>query len=49
VPQQPGYYLPEWTVINAGAGYQWNRWRFNLNLDNLLNAKFPWQPSSRLR
>jgi iron complex outermembrane recepter protein len=48
VPQQPGYYLPEWTVINAGAGYQWNRWRFNLNLDNVLNAKFPWQPSSRL-
>ncbi len=48
VPTQPGYYVAAWTVYNAGASYRWNRFRFNLNVDNLLNSKFAWQPASRL-
>ena len=48
VPTQPGYYVAAWTVFNAGASYRWENCRFNLNLDNLLNEKFAWQPASRL-
>ncbi|HZP60665.1 MAG TPA: hypothetical protein VFB27_10120, partial [Opitutaceae bacterium] len=48
VPTQPGYYVAAWMVYNAGASYRWKNCRFNLNLDNLLNAKFAWQPASRL-
>jgi iron complex outermembrane recepter protein len=48
VPTQPGYYVAAWTVYNAGASYRWDRFRFNLNVDNLLNSKFAWQPASRL-
>ncbi|HTB81703.1 MAG TPA: TonB-dependent receptor plug domain-containing protein [Opitutaceae bacterium] len=48
VPTQPGYYVAAWTVYNAGASYRWDRFRFNLNIDNVLNSKFAWQPASRL-
>jgi len=48
VPTQPGFYVAAWTVYNAGATYRWKNCRFNLNVDNLLNAKFAWQPASRL-
>jgi iron complex outermembrane receptor protein len=48
VPDQVGYYIAAWNVVNAGAGYQWSRYRVNLNIDNALNSKFWWQPSSRL-
>jgi iron complex outermembrane recepter protein len=48
VPQQPGFYIAAWTVVNVGAGYEWQRIRFNLNIDNVLNAKFWWQPASRI-
>ena len=46
-PEQPGFYLAPWTVLNAGAGYTWRRYRFNLNVDNVLNSKFWWQASGR--
>jgi outer membrane receptor for monomeric catechols len=47
VPEQPGFYISGWTVYNAGAGYRWGRYHFNLNVENLLNSKFIWQPSGR--
>lgn len=48
VPDQPGFYLKPWTVVNAGASYVWGRYRFNLNVDNVLDSKFWWQPASRI-
>jgi outer membrane receptor for ferrienterochelin and colicin len=47
VPEQPGFYVKAYNVVNAGAGYQWGRYHFNLNVDNALNQKFWWQASSR--
>ncbi|HVW20168.1 MAG TPA: TonB-dependent receptor plug domain-containing protein [Opitutaceae bacterium] len=47
VPEQPGYYLPAWTVVNAGASYRAGRWRFDLEVENLLDARFGWQPAGR--
>lgn len=47
VPNQPGFVVAPWTVVNTGASYVWNRYRFNLNLDNTLNDKFVWQPAGR--
>jgi outer membrane receptor protein involved in Fe transport len=47
VPEQVGFYIPAWTAANAGASYTWDRYRFNLNVDNILNEKFWWEPASR--
>ncbi|HZP59122.1 MAG TPA: TonB-dependent receptor [Opitutaceae bacterium] len=47
VPEQPGFYVKGWTVVNAGGSYAWDRYRINLNIDNLFNSKFLWQPASR--
>jgi outer membrane receptor protein involved in Fe transport len=43
----PGFYVPAFTIANAGAGYFWSRYRVNLNVDNALNTKAWWQASSR--
>jgi len=43
----PGFYVAAYTVTNAGATYTWNRYRFNLNVDNAFDQKFWWQPASR--
>lgn len=48
VTRQVGFYVAAWTVFNAGAGYTIDRYRFNLNVDNVLNSKFAWEPASRL-
>jgi iron complex outermembrane receptor protein len=48
VPEQPGFYLKPWTVLNVGSCYVWGRYRVNLNLDNALNSHFWWQPASRI-
>ena len=48
VPQQPGFFIAPWTVVNAGAGYTYGRYRLSLNVDNLLDQKFWWQPASRI-
>ena len=45
--EQPGFYVKGWTVLNAGASYTWDRYRFNLNVDNVLDSRFLWQPASR--
>jgi hypothetical protein len=47
VPDQVGYYIAAWTAANAGASYSWQRYRINLNVDNVLNERFWWQPASR--
>jgi iron complex outermembrane receptor protein len=47
VPEQPGFYVSGWTVYNAGTGYRWGRYSLNLNVDNLLNSRFIWQPTGR--
>jgi iron complex outermembrane receptor protein len=47
VPEQVGYYIAAWTAANAGASYRWQRYRLNLNVDNVLNERFWWQPASR--
>ncbi|HEY4990119.1 MAG TPA: TonB-dependent receptor [Opitutaceae bacterium] len=47
VPEQPGFYVASWTVYNAGAGYRWGRYRMNVNIDNLLDSRFVWQPTGR--
>jgi outer membrane receptor protein involved in Fe transport len=47
VPDQVGFYVDGWTAVNAGASYRWGRYRFNLNVDNVLDEKFWWQPASR--
>jgi iron complex outermembrane receptor protein len=47
VPDEPSFYVKAWTAVNAGAGYTWRRYRFNLNVDNVLNSKFVWQPAGR--
>jgi hypothetical protein len=46
-PEQPGYYIPAFTVVNAGVGYQLHNWKFNLNVINLLNQRFWWQAQAR--
>jgi iron complex outermembrane receptor protein len=49
VPGQPGFYTAAWTVYNAGAAYKVDeRWSLNLNIDNITDKKFGWQPASRL-
>lgn len=48
VPALPGFYTAAWHVFNAGAAYHWGQWSFNLNIDNVTNRKFGWQPASRL-
>jgi outer membrane receptor protein involved in Fe transport len=48
VAEQPGYSLAPWTAANAGASYRWRNYRFNLNVDNLTDARFWWQTSGRL-
>ena len=47
VPQQPGYYLPAYTIFNAGAGYRMKNLRYNLNVGNVFDTHAWWQTSSR--
>jgi len=47
VPEQPGYFLPAFTVVNAGAGFKWSNMNFNLNVNNLLNKKAWYQAQAR--
>ncbi len=48
VARQVGFYVAPWTIFNAGAGYTVDRYQFNLNVDNVLNSKYAWEPASRL-
>jgi len=48
VPALPGFYTAAWHVFNAGAAYRYGKYSFNLNIDNLTDRKFAWEPASRL-
>jgi outer membrane receptor protein involved in Fe transport len=48
VPELPGFYLKPYEVFNVGAGYGWGPFHYNLNIDNLLNSKFWWEPAGRI-
>lgn len=47
VIEQVSYYVGARTIYNVGAGYTMGRVRFNLNVDNVLNRRFAWEPASR--
>ncbi len=47
VIQQVGFYVPAFTIFNAGAGYTWRSYSFNLNVDNFTNTKGFWQAAGR--
>jgi iron complex outermembrane receptor protein len=39
VPTQISFYIPSYTVYNAGASYSWDRYQIRLYVDNLTNDK----------
>ncbi|MDP3072951.1 MAG: TonB-dependent receptor [Opitutaceae bacterium] len=47
VVAQVSFYVPERTILNAGASYAWNQYRFNLNVENVANKRTVWQGSGR--
>jgi iron complex outermembrane receptor protein len=47
VIEQVSFYVPERTVVNAGAFYRLKRTRFNLNVTNLLDQRLIWQAAGR--
>jgi outer membrane receptor for monomeric catechols len=47
VPEQPGFYVQPHSVYNAGAGYRWRNYRFNLCVDNVFNQHFWWEAQAR--
>jgi len=36
---QPSFYIPSYTLINAGLGYDWSRYQVRLYVDNLADKK----------
>jgi iron complex outermembrane receptor protein len=47
VIQQVGFYLPAFTIYNAGASYAWDQYTVNLTVDNVFNHKGFWQAAGR--
>lgn len=47
VIEKTSFFVAPRTVYNAGASYRWERLQFNLNIDNILDEKFVWEPASR--
>jgi iron complex outermembrane recepter protein len=47
VIEQVSYYVGPRTIYNIGAGYAVGRFHFNLNVDNVLNRRYAWEPASR--
>ena len=47
IPQQPGFYLAGYSVVNASAGLRLGTYSFNLNINNVLNSKFWYMAQSR--
>jgi len=41
------FYTPARTILNVGASYVWQQYRFNLNVENATNKKTVWQGSGR--
>lgn len=47
VPQQPGYLVPAFTIINVGAGYEFGRYGFHLNVSNVADTHAWWMAQAR--
>jgi iron complex outermembrane recepter protein len=47
VVDQPGFYIPAFTIFNVGANYRWDRYQFNLTVDNALDQEGFWQAAGR--
>lgn len=47
VLKQPSFTVPAWTAYNVSATYRCGHMDFKVNVDNLLNKKFAWEPASR--
>jgi iron complex outermembrane recepter protein len=47
VVEVPGFYIPAFTIVNTGASYRWERYSFNLTVDNALDKKGFWQAAGR--
>lgn len=47
VVEQPGYYIPAFTIVNVGASYRWQNYSFNLTVDNALDQEGFWQAAGR--
>lgn len=47
VIQQVGFYLPAFTIYNAGASYAWDKYSLNLTVDNVFDHRGFWQAAGR--
>lgn len=47
VLQQVSFYVPQRTIVNAGASYRIGKYRFNLNVNNLLDQRLISQAAGR--
>ena len=47
VIQQVSFYVPERTIVNLGANYKIGKYRFNLNVNNLLDDRLISQAAGR--
>ena len=47
VIQQVSFYVPQRTIVNAGANYRLGKYRFNLNVNNLLDDRLISQAAGR--
>lgn len=45
--KQIGFYVAGYTVGNAGLKYHWDRYSVALNINNVTDEKFIWEPASR--
>jgi iron complex outermembrane receptor protein len=45
--KQVGFYVAGYTVGNAGMKYHWGKYSIALNINNVTNEKFIWEPASR--
>jgi len=47
VIEQVGFWVPAFTLYNAGASYTWKKYSFNLTVDNIFDHKGFWQAAGR--
>jgi outer membrane receptor protein involved in Fe transport len=47
VIQQVSFYVPSRTIVNVGGSYRTGKYRFNLNINNLLDKRLITQAAGR--
>jgi iron complex outermembrane receptor protein len=40
IPNQPSFFLPAYTLLNAGIGYSTKQWAVQLNINNVTDKKY---------